>query len=645
MIYTFYSYKGGVGRSMALANVAVCLYRRGARVLVIDWDLEAPGLENFFFDSENQVQEVKSQFGVIDMLLDYKRQYSLVASVPALNQELAGSKSQSGARNSPFDQIAPYLLPLRSLVYPIYPPESPNDKKSRALWLLPSGWRSTGRKPGGDGQTSTASKDDRFSKYAEAVQSFDWAEFYSHFDGESFFNWLRDQLLPFPSSPFGLENSTTERLGPDVVLIDSRTGVTEMGGVCTRQLADVIVSFCAPNYQNLDGVARMSESFVREDLRKFRGGRLPEVVVVPARVDLQGETTEQNRFQSLFEERLRNPLAFEQVGLKMWDLLIPYVTKYAYREALTVGVADSNKRLEKAYIDLTASLVLLSDPESNLQTYFARDMMTLKLESVTFPQGTSPVQDPANVFASLFAGFTADEVLAARRVLTSLVNVSSNTRLVRKIEDIGAADRAILDRLVASSLVKRSTSKTGDVVELAHDALIQHWPQLREWLEEDREFLLWRQRLDSALTAWKETDKDPEALLPRSLTEQAASRLRERREYLTREEIEFIEASQQKSKGLVERFWTLARGPSFRTMASGSFGAFTVLFLQRFSKSSGLSAFSESYLFLALAISLAAGVFTFVFQGRDKEPQLFKAFFLGASFPLFLGLLTTSAEK
>src|SRR5262249_13442037 len=47
-IYTFYSYKGGVGRSMALANVAALLARWGQRVLVLDWDLEAPGLEKYF---------------------------------------------------------------------------------------------------------------------------------------------------------------------------------------------------------------------------------------------------------------------------------------------------------------------------------------------------------------------------------------------------------------------------------------------------------------------------------------------------------------------------------------------------------------------------------------------------------------------
>lgn len=47
-IVTFYSYKGGVGRSFALANVAILLARWGHRVLVIDWDLEAPGLHEYF---------------------------------------------------------------------------------------------------------------------------------------------------------------------------------------------------------------------------------------------------------------------------------------------------------------------------------------------------------------------------------------------------------------------------------------------------------------------------------------------------------------------------------------------------------------------------------------------------------------------
>jgi len=48
LIVSFYSYKGGVGRSMALANIAVLLARSGKKVLVVDWDLEAPGLDYYF---------------------------------------------------------------------------------------------------------------------------------------------------------------------------------------------------------------------------------------------------------------------------------------------------------------------------------------------------------------------------------------------------------------------------------------------------------------------------------------------------------------------------------------------------------------------------------------------------------------------
>ena len=42
-IITFYSYKGGTGRTMALANVAWILASSEKRVLCVDWDLESPG--------------------------------------------------------------------------------------------------------------------------------------------------------------------------------------------------------------------------------------------------------------------------------------------------------------------------------------------------------------------------------------------------------------------------------------------------------------------------------------------------------------------------------------------------------------------------------------------------------------------------
>ena len=46
-VCTFYSFKGGVGRTMALVNAAVELAQRGRKVLAVDFDLEAPGLDTF----------------------------------------------------------------------------------------------------------------------------------------------------------------------------------------------------------------------------------------------------------------------------------------------------------------------------------------------------------------------------------------------------------------------------------------------------------------------------------------------------------------------------------------------------------------------------------------------------------------------
>ena len=68
MIISFYSYKGGVGRSQLCANVASYLcHKRGKKVLLWDWDFEAPGL-HYFFGLDNK--EIVSP-GTIEMLDAY----------------------------------------------------------------------------------------------------------------------------------------------------------------------------------------------------------------------------------------------------------------------------------------------------------------------------------------------------------------------------------------------------------------------------------------------------------------------------------------------------------------------------------------------------------------------------------------------
>ena len=84
-IITFYSYKGGTGRSMALANVACLLAEQqsqGKGVLMIDWDLDAPGLHKFFHDKFTWLSGGKfaEKPGLIDLFLILNEAISKISS-------------------------------------------------------------------------------------------------------------------------------------------------------------------------------------------------------------------------------------------------------------------------------------------------------------------------------------------------------------------------------------------------------------------------------------------------------------------------------------------------------------------------------------------------------------------------------------
>ena len=63
---TFYSYKGGVGRTLAMANVGRSMARAGDRVLLVDFDLEAPGLSIMSDLGSDRTRE-----GVVDFVAQF----------------------------------------------------------------------------------------------------------------------------------------------------------------------------------------------------------------------------------------------------------------------------------------------------------------------------------------------------------------------------------------------------------------------------------------------------------------------------------------------------------------------------------------------------------------------------------------------
>src|ERR1700730_17613040 len=65
-VVTFYSYKGGVGRTLALVNTAFRLASRGKRVFVLDFDLEAPGVDAFTLFRDGQ-----SRSGIVEYISSF----------------------------------------------------------------------------------------------------------------------------------------------------------------------------------------------------------------------------------------------------------------------------------------------------------------------------------------------------------------------------------------------------------------------------------------------------------------------------------------------------------------------------------------------------------------------------------------------
>jgi len=195
-VVTFYSYKGGVGRSMALANIAVILAKWGKKVLMVDWDLEAPGLEYFFFHrtkDKDRIRQVQEKKGVIDILMN--------------RLESASFQSEAISWND-------YEVDLAEIV-PIH--------KEGSLKLITSG------RKGAD--------------YVEKVRKFNYSEFYDTSDGGVFIEEIRIAWL----DKF------------DYVFIDSRTGLTESGGVCTIHLPDILLLLFSPNEQSLKGVLNVAD--------------------------------------------------------------------------------------------------------------------------------------------------------------------------------------------------------------------------------------------------------------------------------------------------------------------------------------------------------------------------------------------------
>ena len=146
----------------------------------------------------------------------------------------------------------------------------------------------------------------------------------------------------------------------------------------------------------------------------------------------------------------------------------------------------------------------------------------------------------------------ADEQATVRRIFMRLVRVAQpdegaeDTKRRITLAEVDATMQALVYKLADARLLVtgRDEQSGSETVEVAHEALIRGWAELKIWLNSDREFLLWRQRLRSLVANWLASKQDEGALLRGALLTEATIWLQTRRADLSEQEQLFISTGQ-----------------------------------------------------------------------------------------------------
>lgn len=294
-VVTFYSYKGGVGRSMAVANIAVLLAKWGYRTLVIDWDLESPSLEGCF--EKNGILERASNKGVIDLFdgtdvenTDNSEEMTL-ETPKSLPRNGHGTSSNGSKSLTPDWKKILVTVKLR--------------ESNRSLHLLPAGRPS--------------------AKHSAKVQNFNLSRFYAEKKGGYVIEQLRREW----------------KQEYDFVLVDCRSGITDMGRICTIQLPDILAILFTTDQRAFEGAIQVATKVTlgRKNLPfdRFKLLTLP----IPSRFDDSNETLLRKQWMERFGEGVSSfysdwlPKTFRQHDM-LERTTIPYRSSASADETLAV---------------------------------------------------------------------------------------------------------------------------------------------------------------------------------------------------------------------------------------------------------------------------------------------------------------------
>lgn len=353
-IITFYSYKGGTGRSMALANFAWLLALSGNKVLVIDWDLEAPGLHRYF-----RPFLVDPDLAETDGLID---SFWSMATMAA--------RTENGMLSA--DQVADALDDgIRNLCYESF----------------------------GNGSIDFIGAGRQDEHYSSKVSDFNWKHFFQ-VGGAAIITLIKNEL----------------RSRYNYVLIDSRTGVSDTAGICTIQIPDRVIACFTLNRQSIDGIAIILRS-IRDFRSASVDGSEIRLFPLATRIE-NAERDRLEAARRYARERMAAflpPLTSDQMPRDYWDAMeIAYRPAYAFEEVLAVfgdasGVAGAADTMLGQIMAMTTQITGFTT--KNIEIPESERMRVLRkyaLDDTLSNQAAQQAPPPHTVDGEIDAKFVED---------------------------------------------------------------------------------------------------------------------------------------------------------------------------------------------------------------------------------------------
>jgi hypothetical protein len=150
----------------------------------------------------------------------------------------------------------------------------------------------------------------------------------------------------------------------DFVLIDSRTGITDMGGICTAQLPEILVMLFTANEQSLRGTLDVARrAVIAQDALPYDRGQLM-ILPVPTRFDAREEYKRAQSWQHRLVDDLgpvvRNWASRRMSMEKLFGhITIPYVSYWSFGEELP-ALTEVDVNPEKISYSMEALAALIA---------------------------------------------------------------------------------------------------------------------------------------------------------------------------------------------------------------------------------------------------------------------------------------------